>query len=72
MLGNSGVAVARECIRARSTRPDGALSPVPSVMPTAVSAIAAGAPERERFGLTVTPGRDQVWLDDPGHVIARG
>lgn len=27
--------------------------------------IAAGAPERERFGLTVTPDHERIWLDSP-------
>lgn len=33
--------------------------------------VRAGRPGLERFGLTVTPDGQQVWLDDPGRVIAR-
>lgn len=29
-----------------------------------------GRPDLERFGLTVTPGSQQVWWDDPANVIA--
>ncbi|WP_424216014.1 protein-L-isoaspartate(D-aspartate) O-methyltransferase (plasmid) [Streptomyces sp. BI20] len=29
-----------------------------------------GRPGRDRFGLTVTPGGEQLWLDEPHHVIA--
>lgn len=31
----------------------------------------AGRPQRERFGLTVTPNRQDIWLDEPGNVLAR-
>jgi hypothetical protein len=27
---------------------------------------ALGSPARERFGITVTPSAQQIWLDDPG------
>lgn len=30
----------------------------------------AGQPDIRRFGLTVTPAGQQLWLDDPGNVIA--
>ncbi|PSL00558.1 protein-L-isoaspartate(D-aspartate) O-methyltransferase [Murinocardiopsis flavida] len=31
---------------------------------------AAGRPDRERFGVTVTPTEQQVWLDEPDNVVA--
>jgi methyltransferase of ATP-grasp peptide maturase system len=34
--------------------------------------ISERSPERERFGLTITPQRHELWLDDPRHVIAPG
>lgn len=29
----------------------------------------AGSPARDRYGLTVTPDRQWVWLDEPGHEV---
>jgi hypothetical protein len=31
--------------------------------------VAAGQPGYQRFGLTVTPDRQELWLDDPANVI---
>jgi hypothetical protein len=33
---------------------------------------AAGSPQRDRVGLTVTPQGHQVWVDDPANFIASG
>ena len=32
--------------------------------------LALGSPGRDRFGLTVARGRQQLWLDDPGNVLS--